>query len=496
MRVVVAMSGGVDSSAAAALLKEQGHEVIGITLRVWSYEGEGPVRQLLQPGRHRRRPRAWRRRSAFRSTSPTPRSSSRTGSSRPFVQSYLGGRTPIPCVACNQDVKFDFLLKRARALGAKLATGHYARVERAGRPLRARAAAATPQGPELLPLHARARTELAGHRLPGGETDQGRGPRRRRAPRGCPPATSRRAWRSASCPTATTPASWRRSPGPQPAGEIVDAEGQVLGAHDGDPPLHRGPAQGPRPRVGRAAATCSASTPHARRSWSAPASGLERLQFGRAPAALGGPARPRRTEPSRCASATATPVPPAAWTIAGARARLTVRTRAPARAVTPGRPRCSTAGTRARRRVDRPEAIRAPWTARRLDPRPRLRRPLPLPLRLPGPGLGRIRAAGAGTSWRARAATGWAWWRSPGSSRTRRRTLKELREFEEIRRSRPWWCASTPRAARWGRRRRSTRRCSGSGRRRTLVAAWAPSRRPAASTSRARRRRSSPTPAR
>src|SRR5262249_29379720 len=50
----------------------------------------------------------------------------------PFVQQYLGGRTPIPCVACNQDVKFGFLLKRARALGAKLATGHYARIERVG----------------------------------------------------------------------------------------------------------------------------------------------------------------------------------------------------------------------------------------------------------------------------------------------------------------------------------------------------------------------------
>src|SRR4029079_7021985 len=49
---------------------------------------------------------------------------------RPFVQKYLGGRTPIPCVSCNEDVKFGFLLQRARALGAKLATGHYARVRR------------------------------------------------------------------------------------------------------------------------------------------------------------------------------------------------------------------------------------------------------------------------------------------------------------------------------------------------------------------------------
>ena len=50
----------------------------------------------------------------------------------PFVQQYLGGRTPIPCVSCNQDVKFGFLLERARALGGKLATGHYARVSEEG----------------------------------------------------------------------------------------------------------------------------------------------------------------------------------------------------------------------------------------------------------------------------------------------------------------------------------------------------------------------------
>src|SRR5262249_62260003 len=51
---------------------------------------------------------------------------------QPFVQSYLDGRTPVPCVACNRDVKFDFLLSRARALGARLATGHYARVDESG----------------------------------------------------------------------------------------------------------------------------------------------------------------------------------------------------------------------------------------------------------------------------------------------------------------------------------------------------------------------------
>ena len=59
----------------------------------------------------------------------------------PFVEDYLAGRTPNPCVACNARVKFDWLLSRARALGAKLATGHYARVERRGERLALLAAA-------------------------------------------------------------------------------------------------------------------------------------------------------------------------------------------------------------------------------------------------------------------------------------------------------------------------------------------------------------------
>src|SRR5687768_3004770 len=131
MRVVVAMSGGVDSSAAAALLKEQGHEVLGITLRVWSYEDKAQCGSCCSPediddARH------------VADTLGIPfyvadaEELFKDRVVNPFVQSYLGGKTPVPCVACNRDVKFDFLLKRARALGARLATGHYARVQEEG----------------------------------------------------------------------------------------------------------------------------------------------------------------------------------------------------------------------------------------------------------------------------------------------------------------------------------------------------------------------------
>lgn len=122
------MSGGVDSSSAAALLKEQGHEVIGITLRVWSYENTARCGSCCSPEDiDDARAVADALGIPFYVANAEEIFKERVVA--PFVSSYLNGKTPIPCVSCNQDVKFAFLLKRARALGAKLATGHYARVE-------------------------------------------------------------------------------------------------------------------------------------------------------------------------------------------------------------------------------------------------------------------------------------------------------------------------------------------------------------------------------
>ncbi len=123
-RVVVAMSGGVDSSVAAALLVEQGFEVVGITMHL---AGEASRCCSLDDADDARRV-AERLGIAFYVANYGD--AFRREVIEAFADSYLAGRTPIPCVACNRRFKFHYLRARARALGAtRVATGHYARVD-------------------------------------------------------------------------------------------------------------------------------------------------------------------------------------------------------------------------------------------------------------------------------------------------------------------------------------------------------------------------------
>ncbi|HYM91972.1 MAG TPA: tRNA 2-thiouridine(34) synthase MnmA [bacterium] len=131
-RVAVAMSGGVDSSVAAALLVADGHEVVGFTMNLWptwvSQEGEGQgccgigaiddarsVARVLGIRHYLLNLRAEFERDVIGH----------------FASEYARGRTPNPCIACNRAIKFDLLWRRVRGLGMELlATGHYARVDR------------------------------------------------------------------------------------------------------------------------------------------------------------------------------------------------------------------------------------------------------------------------------------------------------------------------------------------------------------------------------
>jgi len=125
--VLVAMSGGVDSSVAAALLKEAGHDVLGVSMRVFDYADPARGRSCCGPDDLDDARAAARALAIPFYVANLEEHFGRAVIDR-FVADYVAGRTPNPCVACNSEVKFDWLLARARALGARLATGHYARI--------------------------------------------------------------------------------------------------------------------------------------------------------------------------------------------------------------------------------------------------------------------------------------------------------------------------------------------------------------------------------
>ena len=134
-RVLVAMSGGVDSAVAAALLHEQGYDVVGVTLRLYTEADETALRSahtccgIEDVGDAQAAARAI---GIPHYVLNMEREFERDVVA-PFVEAYRTGRTPNPCLDCNQYVKFDTLLQRALAMGVDyLATGHYARVERDG----------------------------------------------------------------------------------------------------------------------------------------------------------------------------------------------------------------------------------------------------------------------------------------------------------------------------------------------------------------------------
>ncbi len=250
-RVVVAMSGGVDSAVAAGLLARQGYDVIGITMRLWSTEDPNA-------------PRSQKRCCSVADTDDARAAADALGIPHYvlnmerefqdrvidyFVEEYGRGRTPNPCLACNEHVKFRALLDRAVALDADfLATGHYARIEQRDDGAFALRRAVDDAKDQSYVLYTLGQAELAKTMFPVG---------------GYPKSEIRRLAAEMDLGLAEKPDSvdicfvpdgdykaFVRERLPAAAGVIVDGAGTVLGEHAGVAGFTVGQRRGIGPAVG------------------------------------------------------------------------------------------------------------------------------------------------------------------------------------------------------------------------------------------------------
>lgn len=229
--VVVAMSGGVDSGVTALLLREAGYRTIGINMRLFTPE-EGQSRCCSLDDMEDARAVCRQLNIPFY---PLNMEREFVGAViEPFVNAYLAGRTPNPCLECNRKPKFAFLLGRARALGATyLATGHYARIERTAAGAFRLRRALDERKDQSYVLYTFTQEQLSRVLLPIGALSK---PEVRALARQHNLPVARKAESQDICFVPNRDyASFvlRRRPGAARPGPIVDPEGRVLGQHRG-----------------------------------------------------------------------------------------------------------------------------------------------------------------------------------------------------------------------------------------------------------------------